>query len=80
MPPNIKDLPPRQRVDWFAWKPASEALKTYPLASLTEQGVSLSVARDFVTAVQDKSAGQSVTKSVTPGQQVVKIVHRSPNQ
>ena len=43
--------------------------------ALLEADVSLSVARDFVTAVQDKSAGQSVTKSVTPGQQVVKIVH-----
>jgi signal recognition particle subunit SRP54 len=25
--------------------------------------------------VQDKATGQAVTKSVTPGQQVVKIVH-----
>ncbi|WP_299355038.1 signal recognition particle protein [uncultured Shimia sp.] len=43
--------------------------------ALLEADVSLPVARDFVKAVQDKATGQSVTKSVTPGQQVVKIVH-----
>ena len=43
--------------------------------ALLEADVSLSVARDFINAVQDKATGQTVTKSVTPGQQVVKIVH-----
>ncbi|PYE83801.1 signal recognition particle protein [Pseudoroseicyclus aestuarii] len=43
--------------------------------ALLEADVSLSVARDFVKSVQDKATGQAVTKSVTPGQQVVKIVH-----
>jgi len=43
--------------------------------ALLEADVSLAVARDFVRAVQEKATGQSVTKSVTPGQQVVKIVH-----
>ncbi|SFR59018.1 signal recognition particle protein [Litoreibacter janthinus] len=43
--------------------------------ALLEADVSLSVARDFVKAVADKATGQNVTKSVTPGQQVVKIVH-----
>ncbi|MEQ9041358.1 MAG: signal recognition particle protein [Silicimonas sp.] len=43
--------------------------------ALLEADVSLPVARDFVNAVQEKATGQSVTKSVTPGQQVVKIVH-----
>jgi signal recognition particle subunit SRP54 len=43
--------------------------------ALLEADVSLPVARDFVTAVQEKATGQAVTKSVTPGQQVVKIVH-----
>ena len=43
--------------------------------ALLEADVSLSVARDFVKAVQDKATGQAVTKSITPGQQVVKIVH-----
>ncbi|MEM6695891.1 MAG: signal recognition particle protein [Pseudomonadota bacterium] len=43
--------------------------------ALLEADVSLSVARDFVKAVQEKATGQAITKSVTPGQQVVKIVH-----
>lgn len=43
--------------------------------ALLEADVSLPVARDFVKKVQTKATGQAVTKSVTPGQQVVKIVH-----
>lgn len=43
--------------------------------ALLEADVSLSVARDFIAKVQEKATGQSVTKSVTPGQQVVKIVN-----
>jgi signal recognition particle subunit SRP54 len=43
--------------------------------ALLEADVSLPVARDFIKAVQEKATGQAVTKSITPGQQVVKIVH-----
>jgi signal recognition particle subunit SRP54 len=43
--------------------------------ALLEADVSLPIARDFVKQVADKARGQQVTKSVTPGQQVVKIVH-----
>ncbi|MHA6263125.1 signal recognition particle protein [Arenibacterium sp. CAU 1754] len=43
--------------------------------ALLEADVSLPVARDFIKVVQDKATGQAVTKSITPGQQVVKIVH-----
>jgi len=43
--------------------------------ALLEADVSLPVARDFVKAVAKKATGQAVTKSITPGQQVVKIVH-----
>jgi signal recognition particle subunit SRP54 len=43
--------------------------------ALLEADVSLAVARDFVKKVQEQATGQAVTKSVTPGQQVVKIVH-----
>jgi signal recognition particle subunit SRP54 len=43
--------------------------------ALLEADVSLPVVRDFIRAIQEKASGQSVTKSVTPGQQVVKIVH-----
>ena len=43
--------------------------------ALLDADVSLVVARDFVKAVKARAIGQAVTKSVTPGQQVVKIVH-----
>jgi len=43
--------------------------------ALLEADVSLPVVRDFVKRVEGKATGASVTKSVTPGQQVVKIVH-----
>ncbi len=43
--------------------------------ALLEADVSLPVARDFIKAVKTRAIGQAVTKSVTPGQQVVKIVH-----
>ncbi|MFU8778524.1 MAG: signal recognition particle receptor subunit alpha, partial [Roseovarius sp.] len=43
--------------------------------ALLEADVSLPVARDFIKIVESRATGQAVTKSVTPGQQVVKIVH-----
>ncbi len=43
--------------------------------ALLEADVSLPVARDFIKAISEKASGQAVTKSITPGQQVVKIVH-----
>ncbi len=43
--------------------------------ALLEADVSLPVARDFIARVQEQATGQAVTRSVTPGQQVVKIVH-----
>ncbi len=43
--------------------------------ALLEADVSLPVARDFIKKVEAKATGASVTKSITPGQQVVKIVH-----
>ncbi|MFA9230479.1 MAG: signal recognition particle protein [Microgenomates group bacterium] len=43
--------------------------------ALLEADVSLEVARGFVKAVKVRAIGQAVTKSITPGQQVVKIVH-----
>ncbi|MEJ6390754.1 signal recognition particle protein [Gymnodinialimonas ulvae] len=43
--------------------------------ALLEADVSLPVARAFIKAVEKKATGAAVTKSVTPGQQVVKIVH-----
>ncbi|MQY42137.1 signal recognition particle protein [Epibacterium sp. SM1969] len=43
--------------------------------ALLEADVSLPVAREFIKKVQEQATGQAVTKSITPGQQVVKIVH-----
>ncbi len=43
--------------------------------ALLEADVSLPVARDFIKRVTDKATGAAVTKSITPGQMVVKIVH-----
>jgi len=43
--------------------------------ALLEADVSLSVVRSFIREVQEKATGSAVLKSVTPGQQVIKIVH-----
>ncbi len=43
--------------------------------ALLEADVALPVVRRFIDDVTDKAVGQSVLKSVTPGQQVVKIVN-----
>jgi signal recognition particle subunit SRP54 len=43
--------------------------------ALLEADVALPVARDFVDQVTEKAVGAEVIRSVTPGQQVVKIVH-----
>ncbi|MEA3033809.1 MAG: signal recognition particle subunit [Sphingomonadales bacterium] len=43
--------------------------------ALLEADVALPVVRDFVDKVTERAVGQQVLKSVTPGQQVVKIVH-----
>ena len=43
--------------------------------ALLEANVALPVARDFVDKATERAIGQDVLRSVTPGQQVVKIVH-----
>ena len=43
--------------------------------SLLESDVNFRVARDFVAKVRERSLGADVMQSLTPGQQVVKIVH-----
>ncbi|MEE4206731.1 MAG: signal recognition particle protein [Erythrobacter sp.] len=43
--------------------------------ALLEADVALPVARRFIDAVTEKAVGQDVLRSVSPGQQVVKIVH-----
>ena len=44
-------------------------------SALIDADVSLPVVEDFIKAVRPKAIGESVIRSVTPGQQVVKIVH-----
>jgi len=44
-------------------------------AALLAADVHFKVAREFIDRVQAECAGQQVLKSVTPGQQVVKIIH-----
>jgi signal recognition particle subunit SRP54 len=43
--------------------------------ALLEADVALDVVKDFIDRVKAKAVGQKVVKSVSPGQQVVKIVH-----
>jgi signal recognition particle subunit SRP54 len=51
-----------------------EAMREVRVA-LLEADVALPVVRSFIDSVTDKAVGQSVLKSITPGQQVVKIVN-----
>jgi len=51
-----------------------EALREVRL-SLLEADVNFKVVRDFIGRVQERAVGQEVLSSLTPGQQVVKIVH-----
>ena len=43
--------------------------------ALLEADVALPVVKDFIAKVKEKAIGQDVMRSVTPGQQVIKIVH-----
>jgi len=43
--------------------------------ALLEADVNFKVVKDFIAKVSEKAMGQDVLKSLTPGQQVVKIVH-----
>ncbi len=50
-----------------------EMLREVKLA-LLEADVNYKIVKDFIATVQEKALGQDVLKSLTPGQQVVKIV------
>jgi signal recognition particle subunit SRP54 len=52
----------------------SKAMREIRLA-LLEADVNLQVIKEFVARVKERAVGEEVTKSLTPGQQVVKIVH-----
>ena len=55
-------------------KDISEAMREVRMA-LLEADVNLKVVRDFVNAVKERAIGADVLESLTPGQQIVKIVH-----
>ncbi len=52
----------------------SRAMREIRLA-LLEADVNFTVVRDFVARVREQALGEEVLKSLTPGQQVVKVVH-----
>ena len=52
----------------------SDALREIRIA-LLESDVSISVAKDFINRVREKSLGKEVIKSISPGQMVIKIVN-----
>ena len=52
----------------------NDAMRQVRLA-LLEADVHFQVAKDFIARVKEKALGQEVLRSVTPGQQIVKIFH-----
>ena len=50
-----------------------EMLREVKIA-LLEADVNYKIVKDFINQVQEKALGQDVLKSLTPGQQVIKIV------
>jgi signal recognition particle subunit SRP54 len=67
----LGDLRGRGRLDE---ETVSKAMREVRLA-LLEADVNLGVIKDFVARVRERAVGEEVTKSLTPGQEVVKIVH-----
>jgi signal recognition particle subunit SRP54 len=67
----LGDLRKRGRLDE---ETISRAMREVRLA-LLEADVNFEVVKDFVGRVRERALGVEVTKSLTPGQQVVKIVH-----
>ncbi len=55
-------------------KNIGEAAKEIRMA-LLEADVNYKVVKNFVAEIEKKAIGKEVTKSITPGQQIVKIVH-----
>ncbi|NNE40583.1 MAG: signal recognition particle protein [Marinicaulis sp.] len=55
-------------------KDVNEALREVRIA-LLEADVALPVAKTFINKVKERAVGAEVLRSVTPGQQVIKIVH-----
>ena len=67
----LGDLRKKGRLDEEA---ISKAMREVRLA-LLEADVNFGVVKDFVARVRERAVGADVLRSLTPGQQVVKIVH-----
>jgi signal recognition particle subunit SRP54 len=67
----LGDLRGRGKLDEEA---VSRAMREIRLA-LLEADVNFKVVKEFVAAVRERALGADVSKSLTPGQEVVKIVH-----
>ena len=68
---TLGDLRGRGRLDE---ETISRAMREIRLA-LLEADVNFQVVKEFVAQVRERALGEEVLKSITPGQQVVKIVH-----
>src|SRR5213596_3616519 len=68
---TLGDVRGRGRLDEEA---ISKAMREIRLA-LLEADVNFAVVKEFVARVRERAQGVEVTKSLKPGQQVVKIVH-----
>ena len=55
-------------------KDVQEAMRTVKLA-LLEADVNFKIVKDFVQTITDRAIGEQVLNSLTPGQQVIKIVN-----
>jgi signal recognition particle subunit SRP54 len=68
---TLGDLRGRGRLDE---ETIARAMREIRLA-LLEADVNFEVVKDFVAHVRERALGEEVMKSITPGQQVVKVVH-----
>ena len=48
--------------------------------ALLEADVNYAVAKDFIAKVTERAVGEEILKSLTPGQQVIKIVNEELNR
>ncbi len=67
----IKKISGRGRIDEKAIDETGREIRL----ALLEADVNYKVVKDFIAGIKEKALGESVMKSLTPGQQVVKIVH-----
>ena len=64
-------LTARGKLDEYEIKQAMREIRI----ALLEADVNFSVVKDFISKISERAKGEEIVKSVTPGQQVVKIVH-----